>query len=135
MSNGTSPAWEDWAPPLDPPTAGGVPYDAAEAIAEEYWDSEPHLCAALQWEYYAAMQTPSPSVMSVSTGVQSIAYSPAAPTGEYGTAMARAQWHRGFISGAIESAPLTSSMPKPEPRTIWRTAQVLDALEDRSWLP
>lgn len=113
MTAPTPPAWEAWAPPLDPPTAGGVPYDVAADIAAQYWDTEPHLCAALQWEFYAAMQSPTPSVASVSTGVQSIAYSPPAATGEYGLAMARAQWHRSFISGVIESVPLCSSVPEP----------------------
>lgn len=116
MSNGNPDRepWQDWAPPTDPPTAGGIPFDVAQAIADASWDSEPHLCAALQWEYYAAMQDPSPSVSQVSTGVQSIAYSPAAPSGEYGKAMSRAQWHRSFLSGYLESVPLVSSIPKPQ---------------------
>lgn len=124
MSNGdVTPAnWQDWAPPLNPPVESGVPIDVAQEIADTYWESEPHLCAALQWEYYAAMQTPTPAVSSMSTGVQSIAYSPPAPGGAYGTAMARAQWHRGFITGQMESVPLYSSVPKPYPRL-------------RSWLP
>ena len=110
MSNGdTAPAWQAWAPPLDPPTAGGLPLDVATDIADTYWETEPHLCAALQWEYYAAMQVPTPSVSSVSTGVQSIAYAPPAATGEYGLAMARAQWHRSFIEGMLESVPLCNS--------------------------
>jgi hypothetical protein len=119
MSNGTAPSWEDWAPPLDPPTAGAVPYATAEAIAATYWDSEPHLCAALQWEYYASMQDPSPSVSQVSTGVQSIAYNPATPSGEYGKAMSRAQWHRSFLSGYLETVPLVSSVPKPSWYPSW----------------
>jgi hypothetical protein len=116
MSNGdvTPPHWQDWAPPLNPPVADGVPIDVAQGLADLYWEDEPHLCAALQWEYYAAMQDPSPAVSSVSTGVQSIAYSPPAPSGTYGTAIARAQWHRSFITGHLETVPLISSIPEYE---------------------
>jgi hypothetical protein len=107
MSNGTTdPLWVAWAPPLDPPTAGGVPYDVAAGIAALYWPDNPHLTAALQWEYYAAMLPPTPSVSSVSTGVQSVAYSPAAPSGDYGTALSRAAWHRSFVDGELVSVPL-----------------------------
>jgi hypothetical protein len=117
MTNGDAAreGWEDWAPPLNPPDPSGIPYEVAQSIADLYWPDEPHLCAALQWEYYAAMQDPSPSVTAVTTGVQSIAYNPPAPGGEYGKAMARAQWHRSFITGQMESVPLVSSVPKPEP--------------------
>jgi hypothetical protein len=52
--------WQAWAPPLDPPAAGGLPADAALAIADACWDTDPHLCAALQWESYAAMQVCAP---------------------------------------------------------------------------
>jgi hypothetical protein len=130
MSNGTPPAWESWAPPLDPPTAGGVPYDVAAEMAAEHWDSEPHLCAALQWEFYAAMQSPTPSVMSVSTGVQSIAYQPPAPTGEYGLAIARAQWHRSFIGSYLESVPLYTDLPHHGMPSLVEVAEWRDA-----WLP
>ena len=47
-----------WAPPLDPPAAGGLPAFAAQAIAGATWSTDPHLCAALQWESYAAMPPP-----------------------------------------------------------------------------
>ena len=100
-----APPWVAWAPPLDPPTPGGLPYDQAEQIADATWALSPHLCAALQWESYAAMQTPTPAVAQVTTGVQSVSYSPAAPTGQYGLAMARAAWHRSFLS-TLESVPL-----------------------------
>jgi hypothetical protein len=137
MTNGDTARepWQDWAPPTDPPTAGGIPFDVAQAIADVYWSDEPHMCAALQWEYYAAMQDPSPSVVQVSTGVQSIAYSPPAPGGEYGRAIAKAQWHRSFLSGYLETVPLISSIrsrellpPLPE------FVRVLDQ-EGGSWLP
>ena len=29
-----------------PPADGGLPYDEAQAIADAWWDDEPHLCAA-----------------------------------------------------------------------------------------
>lgn len=108
------PAWEAWAPPLDPPTAGGVPYALAEAIATEWWDVSPHLCAALQWEFYAGMLPPTPAVSSVNTGVQSVSYSPAAPVGEYGAALGRAQWHRSFLVGDLVSVPLDLDYPMPD---------------------
>jgi len=106
-------AWQSWAPPLDPPTTGGLPYDQAAAIADLYWSSSPHLCAALQWEAYAATLPPTPAVSSVSTGAQSVAYSPAAPTGDYGLAIARAEWHRSFLGVRLASVPLGSAMRQP----------------------
>jgi hypothetical protein len=111
----TDPAsgWEPWAPPLDPPDAGGMPQAVAQGMADIYWNIEPHLCAALQWEYYAAMQAPTPSVSSVSTGIQSVAYSPPSPSGSYGAAIGRASWHRSFLTGYIESVPLYSSVMDP----------------------
>ena len=102
--------WEPWAPPLDPPTAGGLPLDVAQAIADDWWAIDPHLCAALQWEAYAAMLPPTPAVASVSTGAQSVAYSPAAPTGDYGLAVSRAAWHRSFVTGQLVSIPLVPAL-------------------------
>ena len=66
------PSWEAWAPPLAPPTDGGLPVDEAQAIADAWWDDEPHLCAALQWEAYAATLPPALAVAQVSTGMQSV---------------------------------------------------------------
>jgi hypothetical protein len=97
-------SWEAWAPPLAPPPDGGLRGAEAQAIADACWDDDPHLCAALQWESYAAMLPPSPSVAQVSTGAQSVSYGRATPSGELGLAMSRAQWHRSFISAA--SVPL-----------------------------
>jgi hypothetical protein len=97
--------WESWAPPLAPPTTGGLPYAEAEAIADACWADEPHLCSALQWEAWAATLWPTPAVSLVQTGAQSVSYSPASPTGDYGLAIARAQWHRSFLSGLV-SVPL-----------------------------
>jgi hypothetical protein len=108
------PPWESWAPPLDPPTAGGLPYDQAQDIADAIWADDPHLAAALMWEAYAAMLPPAPSVSSVSTGVQSVAYSPAAPVGEYGLALSRAAWHRSLASGLV-SVPLEVAPPPIQP--------------------
>jgi hypothetical protein len=101
--------WEPWAPPLNPPATGGLPYDLALAIADAWWDTDPHLCAALQWEHYAATLPPTPRVSQVATGAQSVSYSPAQPGGEYGLAVARAQWHRAFTTAV--SVPLRVCRP------------------------
>jgi hypothetical protein len=98
--------WLLWAPPIDPPTDGGLPAKTAQAIADAVWQDDPHECAALQWEAYAGMLPPTPAVSNVSTGSQSVAYSPAAPTGDYGLAIQRAAWHRSFVAGKLESIPL-----------------------------
>jgi len=103
-----SPPWEAWAPPLDPPTAGGLPYGQAEAIAAACWADEPHLAAELMWTAYAATLDPEPAVASVTTGAQSVVYSGAAGGGEFGKAAARAQWHRqqrGAQPVPVELAP------------------------------
>ena len=50
--------WTAWAPPLDPPAADGLLAGAAQAVADATWSTDPHLCAALQWESYAAMLPP-----------------------------------------------------------------------------
>jgi hypothetical protein len=107
----SAPPWQLWAPPLDPPTAGGLPVAVAEGIATAYWGQSPHLAAALMWEAYAGMLPPTPAVSSVSTGAQSVAYSPAAPTGAYGLAVARAAWHRSFIADELVVAPLCKAPP------------------------
>jgi len=101
--------WVAWAPPLDPPTAGGLPYNLAASIADVWWDVDPHYCAALQWEAYAATLAPTPTVATVSTGAQSVSYSPAAPTGEFGLAMQRAAWHRSFVEDQLLSVPLAGA--------------------------
>lgn len=105
--------WESWAPPLSPPTADGLPYDTASAIADQLWEASPHLCAALQWEAYAGMLPPMPSVRRVNTGAQLVDYDPPAPTGDYGLAMSRAQWHRSFLADTMTSLPLEVSTPTP----------------------
>ena len=98
-------SWESWAPPLFPPAAGGLPYGEAERIAGACWDDDPHLCAALQWESYAATLPPAASVSSVTTGYQSVSYAPAMPGGDLGLAMSRAEWHRS-MRGTAASMPL-----------------------------
>ena len=105
------PPWVAWAPPLNPPTTGGLPYNEAAAIADTWWDVDPHYCAALQWEAYAATLAPTPSVASVSTGAQSVTYSPAQASGDYGLAIQRAAWHRSFTEGEIVSGPLIKAPP------------------------
>ena len=103
----TGPPWEAWAPPLSPPAAEGqgLPYDQALALAEAHWDEAPHLFGALAWEAWAALLPPTPTVAQVATGSQSVSYSPPRPGGDYGLAIARAEWHRGFL-GTLGSAPL-----------------------------
>jgi hypothetical protein len=98
------PPWTAWAPPLNPPTPGGLDVDEAARIALAYWHDDPHLCAALQWESYAATLPPSAPVSQVATGSQSVTYSPAVPSGEVGLALARAAWHRSFTT--LASVPL-----------------------------
>jgi hypothetical protein len=99
------PSWETWAPPLDPPTDGGLDYDVAEQLAKLYWADDPHLCAALQWETYAATLDPAAAgVASVTTGAQRVTYSPPMQGGDFGLAVSRAEWHRSFA--AVGSAPL-----------------------------
>jgi hypothetical protein len=102
-----SPSWQAWAPPLDPPTAGGLPEAEAQAIAAAWWDHDPHLCAALQWEAYAATLEQTPAVSMVNTGAQSVAYGAARPGGDFGLAIARAEWHRSFCTG--RSVPLVAA--------------------------
>ena len=55
-------SWEAWAPPLAPPTDGGLPVDDAQAIADAWWEDDPHLGGAPMWESYAASLPPTPSV-------------------------------------------------------------------------
>ena len=101
--------WEAWAPPLAPPTDGGLPVDDAQAIADAWWDDDPHLAAALMWESWAATLPPTPAVAQVSTGAQSVSYGRATPSGDLGLAMARAAWHRSFSTG--RSVPLRVARP------------------------
>jgi hypothetical protein len=103
--------WQAWAPPLDPPTPGGLPADVAECIADSLQGEDPHLIAAVQWEAYAAMLPPAPSVDRVSTGVQSVSYSPPVPGGDLGLALSRAAWHRSFVVGQLGSVPLQLAPP------------------------
>jgi hypothetical protein len=104
----SSPSWERWAPPLDPPTAGGLPEAGAQAIADAWWDEDPHLCAALMCEAYAATLPQTPAVSMVNTGAQSVAYGAAKPGGEFGLAVARAEWHRSLCS-SLGSVPLRAA--------------------------
>jgi hypothetical protein len=106
-------SWEAWAPPLDPPTTGGLDRDEAQAIADAWWDTDPHLAAALMWESYAATLPPAPALSQVSTGVQSVSYQPAMPGGQLGLAMSRAAWHRSMAASLV-SVPL-AVVPPDEP--------------------
>jgi len=112
--------WVAWAPPLDPPTPGGLPLAQAQAIADAVWATDPHLAAALMWESYAATLPPSPSMASVSTGAQSVSYSPPMPGGDYGAAMARAAWHRSLMGSMaspelVLADPMITLAPPPPP--------------------
>jgi hypothetical protein len=105
------PPWEAWAPPLNPPASGGLPQDQAQAIAAACWEQDPHLAAALMWEFYAATLPMTPAVSQVATGAQSVSYSPAQPAGAYGLALARAAWHRSFTSAvSVPLEPLSASL-------------------------
>jgi hypothetical protein len=102
--------WESWAPPLSPPTEGGLDRDEAQAIAGAVWvdggELAMHECAALQWTSYAATLPPAPAVSAVTTGAQSVVYGQPIPGGELGLAIGRANWHRSFLSGQLVSVPL-----------------------------
>ena len=89
-ASSAGPSWESWAPPLDPPTAGGLPWAEADAIARAWWEESPHEAAARMWEAYAATLPPSPAVSQVATGSQSVTYNPPVPGGDVGAALARA---------------------------------------------
>jgi hypothetical protein len=105
--------WQSWAPPLAPPTAGGLPEDQAQAIADAWWDESPHLAAALMWEAYAATLPQTATVQSVHTGMQSVAYYPPIPGGDFGLAVARAEYHRSFV--AFSTAELHAPHPPSRP--------------------
>jgi hypothetical protein len=66
------------------------------------------------WEHYAATLPPAASVSQVATGSQSVTYSPALPSGEYGLAIARANWHRSFTT--LASVPLRAARVPAGPR-------------------
>lgn len=99
--------WEEWAPPLHPPIATGLPVEKAQEIADATWATDPHLCAALQWEWYAATLPLSQPVTAVSTGAQSVTYDPPAPPGEPGQALARAAWHRSLVKARLGSLQIS----------------------------
>lgn len=110
-------SWQAWAPPLAPPADGGLPAEEAQEIADDWWECEPHLAAALMWEAYAATLPPTLPVAQVATGMQSVSYGRATPAGALGEALARAAWHRSLFSGLI-SVPLVSAVPHPVPLRV-----------------
>jgi hypothetical protein len=121
-----TPLWQTWAPPLDPPTAGGLPADVAQVIADATWDTDPHLCAALQWEAYAATLPFTAAVSQVATGAQSVTYSPPLPGGDAGAALAKAAWHRSLMQagGAIPldlAPPMRQTVTGAEPVVVWQS--------------
>ena len=109
--------WQSWAPPLDPPTSGGLPVADAQPIADAYWPVDRHLCAALLWEAYAATLPPSSAVSQVQTGMQSVTYNPPMPGGDYGQAISRANWHRSFLTSlhSFETRTLVRYRQRPGP--------------------
>lgn len=106
------PPWLRQAPPLDPPTAGGLPADEAEQIAAAWWEDEPHRALALMWESYAGSLEPEPAVASVTTGAQSVVYS-GGGGGAFGRAQARAAWHWSRCTN-LGSVPLAVASQPPE---------------------
>lgn len=112
----------DWVrrscPPLRPPADDGLAEEEALGFLLE---SAPrwHLGLAWCWDAYASTLDPTPSVVSVSTGVQSVSYNPASPSGPYGVAMARAAWHRGQL-GTLHSEPLGRSRGAVLPVDWWQ---------------
>jgi hypothetical protein len=111
-------SWEDWAPPLNPPDDPGVDATWAAAIADLWWDTDPHYCAGLLWQNYAALlgSPPGPPVQIVATGVQTVRYQQGnqMPSGPAGEAMAMAQWHFSLSYtgyGGIKTVPLNREMP------------------------
>ena len=85
-----------------PRSSGRCP-GAGALIAAAYDD--PHEIAAEQWEAYAALLPPSPTVAQVATGSRWASYSPPMPGGDYGLAIGHAAWHRSFL-GTLGSVPL-----------------------------
>ena len=96
------PVWVERA--LPPMSEAGLPQEEAAGMLEAASPDWHHGLAQV-WTAYAGTLPPSPSVSSVNTGAQSVTYSPAAPAGEYGAALARAAWHRAQ-SGPLGSIPL-----------------------------
>ena len=92
-----------WFPPA-------LPAALADPIRAQWWDTDRHWCAYLAWTAYAATLPPAQEVSSVATGTQSVSYSPAAPSGELGAALKRADWHRRQSGrGGLVSTPLAVS--------------------------
>ena len=100
--------------PSGPTHRGGLPADVAQQIADAFWATDPHLAAALMWEAYAAMLPPAPAVASVSTGAQSVSYSPPVAGGDFGLAMGRAEYHRSLMC-SMDTAPLEVADPGAVP--------------------
>lgn len=91
-----APDWEAFAPPLDPPTEGGLPRAVAERFAETWWETDPWYAVGLMWDHYAGMcEDPAGAAMvsSVSTGAQTVSYRPVGPVGECARRAARASWY------------------------------------------
>src|SRR5215468_3156438 len=114
-------SWEAFAPPLDPPSDGGLPVVYALEIVGQYWLSDPYLALAMLWEAYAASLPPEPAVVSVSTGAQSIGYGSAGGASAFALAMARAEHFRS-MRGGLASVPLRVGQAEPPdlPIDFWQ---------------
>lgn len=124
MSESSAP-WAVWFPP-------DLDEQVAAEIGAAYWADDPHLAAALAWEAYAGTLEPTASVASVNTGAQSVTYSPAAASGPFGLAIARAQWHRSFL-GDLGSVPLAAHPALGSDALGW--AGRYDDLDGGCWWP
>lgn len=113
----TAPAWQAWAPPLDPPVDTGLPVATAQQIADANADASPYLIAALMWESYAAQLPVTPVATSVSTGSQSVSYSGGGDA--FSLAIARANWLRSML-GDLGSMPLSTDTATPWPFDWWQ---------------
>jgi hypothetical protein len=113
-------SWEAWAPPLAPPVDGGLPRDEAQDIADAWWDTDPHVAAALMWESYAATLPPAMAVAQVATGSQSVSYGRAVPGGALGEAITRAAWHRSFSSAVSVPLRIARDDLPPVPIDWWQ---------------
>lgn len=92
-----------------------------QGFADAYPD-DPHRAAAAAWESYAASLpvVPGEGATSVSTGAQSVSYGPLGG-GEYGQAMARADWHRS--RARVYSATIGPTVATTEGQADQRTVE------------
>ena len=98
---------EAWLPP-------DLPADVLDDIRLRFADAaaDPHAAAAEAWEYVAAAGTSDPTVVSASTGAQSVTYSPSL----LGTdASMRARYHRARARAASVQVEPAYLVERQEP--------------------